>query len=372
FAILSYTYGYVTADLISVVHVANKGEMLPITVQLNNPTIFPVSNLTIYLTYMNSFSSKKYKKELSVSLDRKSKTNVTCNIFSEYSGNLEISISGIRLYDYMKIFSFKKKQNDGIKVAILPYFHEIAENFITNRSRSIVESDYFSQVKSGDDPSEVFAIREYREGDRPQRIHWKLSVKQDQLMIKDFSDPLNCSVLTFVDFSIPKGRNKLVYMDALLECAASLSYSFLSKGQIHYFSWFDAKHGVCRRIRVMQEKDLFEVLDGLLQAAPFTKDTGAFTAYMAEHPNDQYTDLFYVAGEMSDPQFDSMSMVRANAKNMIYLSNDGYDSDSDSNDQSGKHSPSEYMKNKTMELGIDLLPVDIGNLKASVEQLRLV
>jgi uncharacterized protein (DUF58 family) len=361
FALLCYLYGRVTAELASVVHVAGKGEMIPISIQLNNPSIFPISNLKIYLSYRNAYSSQKYKKEFTVSLDANTRTSVICNLLSEYAGNLEISLKGIRVYDYLKLFSLKKKLKGELKVAILPCFYELPENDITNRHAWMIESDYYSSVKSGDDPSEVFEVREYREGDRLQRIHWKLSRKQDQLMIKEFSAPLNCSVLLFVNLCIPKGDNVFSFMDALLECALSLSYSFIVKGQMHYFTWYDEGHGACRRIRVVQEKDLFEAVDGLLQAIPYTESTDDLSAYLAEHPNDQYTNLFYVTGEVSETRLDSLSVLKAFTRQMIYVR------DSSAGE---KAMPVDVIQ-RSNEMGMGLWSIDIQNVKRDLELLRL-
>ena len=41
-----------------------------------------------------------------------------------------------------------------------------------------IESDRYSPVRAGDDPSELFGLRDYREGDPLRNIHWKLSVKK--------------------------------------------------------------------------------------------------------------------------------------------------------------------------------------------------
>jgi hypothetical protein len=118
FGLLSYMYGKIKAELVSVAHIVNKGEAMPISVQLNNPTIFPISNLKIYLTYKNSYSSKKYTKEFLVSADARSKSSVICNLYSDYAGNMEISLKAIRVYDYLKLFSLKRK----LKIIILYTF----------------------------------------------------------------------------------------------------------------------------------------------------------------------------------------------------------------------------------------------------------
>lgn len=371
FALLSYVYGMLRVELVSQVHVANKGEMIPLAVQIHNPTIFPASGIQLIITYRNSFSGKIYKKEFMVSADARTRATVTMNLMSEYAGNLEITLSKIKVYDYLKLFSLRRRLRGELKIAILPVLHEIADDELLNRSRIQLESDYFSTIKSGDDPSEVFTIREYREGDRPTRIHWKLSMKQDQLMIKEFSEPLNCSMLIFANLSVALEEDVLIYMDALMECALSLSYSFLLKGQIHYFSWYDGKHGCCRRVRVVSEKDLFEAVDGLLQTGPYSGGIDSMTAYLAEHPNDQYTDLFYVTGEVDRPQLDSLSLIKANIRQIIYVNDTAKYSEVRNGSLRIRLPIAEEVMNKIGELGIGLLSVDTGNVSGNLEGLKL-
>lgn len=51
--------------------------------------------------------------------------------------------------------------------------------------------DIYDGKKSGTDVSEVFGLREYREGDTLQSIHWKLSGKMHQLIVREFGRPVN-------------------------------------------------------------------------------------------------------------------------------------------------------------------------------------
>ncbi len=363
FALLSYIYGMVKADMVSAAHIVNKGDAVPIIIQLHNPTIFPISNLKIYLNYKNAYSTESFTKEFVVSIDGRTRTSVTFNIVSEYAGNLVISLKAIRVYDYLKLFSLKRRLKGEVKAAVLPYYYELLENDFDTRPTTLVESDYYSPYRSGDDPSEVFAIREYREGDRQQRIHWKLSRKQGQLMIKEFSDPLNCSVLLLANLSVPQGENILFFIDALLECALSLSYTFLLHGQLHYFSWYDMKLGECKRVRVEREKDLYEAVDGLLQSLPYTETTDALTGYLAEHPHEQYTDMLYITGELSEERMDLISIIKAQAKQLIYVCG--------GRDKEGIMAIPEEALLKFGEMGINLWPIDATNIKRDIEQVRI-
>lgn len=362
FGLLSYLFGKIRAELVSAAHIVNKGESVPITLQIYNPTIFPISNLKVYITFKNAYSKEKQSKEFQISVDGRTKAFVTFNLLSDYAGNLIISLKGIRIYDYLKLFSLKKKLKGEIRAAVLPYYYELSESCLPCRHSILVESDNYSPYKSGDDPSEVFAIREYREGDRLQRIHWKLSRKQGQLMIKEFSNPMNCSVLLLINLYVPSGENVLYFLDAILECSLSLSLTFLMKGQLHYFSWYDIKNNCCRRIRISQEKDLYEAVDGLLQAMPYTETTDALTAYLAEHPNEQYTDLYYVAGEVSTTRLDMLSIIKAQTRQIIYINNEQITGDVEL--------PADLLE-RSNEMGIDLWPVDITNVKNDMELVRV-
>ncbi len=363
FAQLSYLYGKLKAEMVSVVHVAKKGEAIPVSIQLNNPTIFPASGIKIHLTYGNAYSEQLYKKSFFVSVDANTKASVTLNLYSEYAGNLEVSLKAIQVFDYLKLFSLKKRKKTQLTVAVLPVYYELPDHqFFALRSNS-AESDYYSAVKSGDDPSEVFSIREYREGDRPQRIHWKLSQKQDQLMIKEFSDPLNCSVLLFVDLCVPREMNTLQFMDALLECSLSLSYSLLMSGHLHYFVWYEEEHRICRRIRIAQEKDLFEAVDGLLHVMPYAAGTDALGAYQAEYPKEQYLNMILITGEQPKRYSQILAQLRAESRQVICLG--------DFDNQPGtKYMPGEVIR-RYSDTGISFASVDTRHVQRDLEELKL-
>lgn len=371
FAILCYVYGRLSFELISVVHVAGKGETIPISVQIHNPTIFPVSVLSISITYFNSFSDqlKENRQVFYISVDSRSTTNATFNLKSDYAGNIIISLSKVRIYDYLKIFSLKKKNLGEIKVAVLPNYYELTEDYF-ELSRMQIESDYYSNVKSGDDPSEVFAIREYREGDRLQRIHWKLSLKQDQLMIKEFSDPLNSSVVIFADLASQGRDDTPEIIDSILECVLSFSYSFILKGYIHYLAWYDKFQGSSRRVRISTEKDIYEAIDGILGCGPYNQDTDLAAAYYAEYPNDQYTDLFFITNIITNKKLDSLIFIKAMDRQIFYVSKGAGMPVRSSSATPQDITIDPVLEKKIYETGINLFFLDSEDLKTNLESLK--
>jgi hypothetical protein len=363
FGLLSYCYGKVRAELVCITHVAGKDGKIPVSIQLINPTIFPLSFLKIYISYQNAYAPTKFKKTICVSLDYKTKTSVIFHMTSQYAGNMEITLEGIRIYDYMKLFSLRRKLENKIKVAILPSYYELEDHQILQRNIYMTENDNYSPDRKGDDPSEVFDIREYREGDRLQRVHWKLSMKQNQLMMKEFSDPINCRELLFINLNDGMGDFLLQSIDSILEGALSLSYSLIMKRHAHYLAWYDVEHRICRRVCVCKEKDLFDAVDGLLQAKPYKESVDVMSVYLAEHLHEQYSELFFISNNISVPHIESVSEVKAYNRHVIYMHGDS--------NQDFSRMVEEEMQKSYKDIGVKVYSMLMGNVKNGMEQLSV-
>ena len=368
FVTLCLIHRLIKAELTSTAHVVTKNEEIPITLTLDNPTFLPIYAIKVYITYNNDFSSKKYQKEYMVAIDGKSRTSITYNFMSEFSGIINISLKKIRCYDPLKLFSLKKRCNEQVKIAVLPNFYDIEEDIVSRKNKSSIESDNYSDTKRGDDPSEVFAIREYREGDRPSQIHWKLSSKQEQLMVKEFSDPLNCSILIFLDFTIQKGRDRLKYMDGLIESALSISYNLLIKKETHYFSWFDSRLGACMRIKISSDKDFYEAAGGILEALPVDENDNTLGNYMAEYGNEQYSQMFLITGEISQAIIEELTIFPSFTKQVLYI--EGNKVKSPRREPDIKDQAVEYIK-RLDGLEIDLIPINIKTMSKDIQELKL-
>lgn len=70
----------------------------------------------------------------------------------------------------------------------------------SDRSSVELDSDEYSMRHPGDDPSETFALREYVPGDRVRSIHWKLTEKTGEVIVRQLGlrsiIPFYCSWTT--------------------------------------------------------------------------------------------------------------------------------------------------------------------------------
>ena len=87
----------------------------------------------------------------------------------------------------------------------------------------------YAADRPGDDPSELYDIREYRAGDRISRIHWKLSERGEEVYVKEGGLPLDQSPFLAVD----PARADDDRAETVLTEAFSLSRHFAFSGVCH-------------------------------------------------------------------------------------------------------------------------------------------
>ena len=107
------------------------------------------------------------------------------------------------------------------------YFGRMAQTESSNAS--------YDQNKKGRDESEVFDLREFRRGDAMRTVHWKLSARFDDLVVREASRPVNSR--TILVFGGIMGANENEEARAALNSTASLfvgiSQSLLHQGVTH-------------------------------------------------------------------------------------------------------------------------------------------
>ena len=125
------------------------------------------------------------------------------------------------------------------EVMVSPVGYDIS-GIVQYSDRVNDESDVFSENRPGDDPSEVFDLREYFPGDKINRIHWKLSSKKNDFIVKEYSLPIDVPCAVFLDLrSYYSNDYILPVFDTLIETFLSLSHFLLDNERRHSVIYFD-------------------------------------------------------------------------------------------------------------------------------------
>lgn len=232
----------------------------------NNTTFLPISKVKCILSLKNLLTGEEERQEIYFSIKGKDQEHVYWDMKSEFCGNIKIRLEKVICYDYFGIFANTNYSEVSTNMLVLPdTFYigiDLLQSEIENR-----ESAVYSTAQKGLDNSEVFGIKEYIPGDNLKNIHWKLTSKFDELIVKELSVPIDNSILVLLETSIPIGevRELPEVSDAMMEAFVSVSRSLLENQYIHSVGWFDHKVENLLIDEVNSMDDLSSLLRGLLE-----------------------------------------------------------------------------------------------------------
>lgn len=185
----------------------------------------------------------------------------------ETCGMAEITLESVRVYDFLGVFYRRIKGGQAAGVRVMPEFAPVPLE-ITRRTREFqADAQEFSAEKKGDDPSETYQVRAYRERDFLKDIHWKLSAREGKLMVKERGFPLGCVILLYMD--CPEGKRTAEGISHMLETAASLSITLISEACIHMAAWYDEAGERMVTWRISDEESAWEMVWNLMDMKPY-------------------------------------------------------------------------------------------------------
>lgn len=219
---------------------AAKNESFDVQLCITNRSFMPIGKAEAFIEYYNVFNSQINSIELHFPIQPNNSQRVTFQLSSKFCGTVKIRTAYVNIYDPLRIFKFRIGKNSSESIAILPEGHDIS-GFVSQSIRLNEESSVYSEHRPGDDPSEVFDLREYNQGDKLNRIHWKLSSKKDEFIVKDYSFPIDSPAVIFLDLMFKeKSEYTLPVFDTLAEALVSVSQFLIENERIHSVVYYDA------------------------------------------------------------------------------------------------------------------------------------
>lgn len=254
-----------------------------ITLSIENRSRFlPLTKGIAKVRYENTFSGEKGKLKIRFSVDTGKKRDRRIPVVMNNCGNVAITVEKVRIYDYLNIFAWTiGKHFETQNILVLPPMKEMYLGRDRWYNETNEDSDRFSLYKKGDDPSEIFDIRDFMDGDKIQRIHWKLSSKTGNLMVKEGSLPLTKAVHIFMDLCVLGEKEERDHnVNLLVQGAYSISMFMIEHGIPQVFIWHDKKNGVIREYSVEQEEELYWMFQELFKSRITTVPNELLEAYM--------------------------------------------------------------------------------------------
>lgn len=246
-----------------------QGESFQIRAELENAGFFPVPRTAVRLAVRVFPEREELLLTGKLMLNGGERGSLCFQLDGSHCACLEIRPDRLVVTDLLGIFqcSCRIDREEITRLFVLPGALR-AEPKLPEGQGALLQ-DNGDRERRGFDSPDVSEIRSYRSGDSLKRVHWKLSARQDALLVKELSEPVKKLTWLYLNLqessTMPEVRRSPERWDHFLERAASVSASLLNVRGEHMVFWVDSICGKVVRCRVGEETDLQEMLCALLR-----------------------------------------------------------------------------------------------------------
>jgi hypothetical protein len=213
--------------------VAEKHEECAVGLYLQNHFLFPVSPIRIIGDFQSRHENETRfsKKILMTDVPPLSSSVVQLPFSLPFRGEYTVRIYEVCVFDLLKLFKLRRKLQLTVRLIILPR----QKTPVDSGKETDTDLESPSSIITSHRTNMFNSLREYREGDSIRQVHWKLTAKQDELVVKQTEQSLNNSAVVFCDFSADFSSGADSFMtrrmiDAVLETGLAVTKKILLEG----------------------------------------------------------------------------------------------------------------------------------------------
>ena len=260
---------------------------------INTRNVVPVLRGEVNVTSYNRLTMERKTVSVVSGFTKKPKT-LAFSFESRHCGGVEIGVNTVEIFDPFGLWKKTLRPSLTSVITVLPDTFDVhlqlAHGNLPNQ-----DSVEYAQGRTGNDLSEIFAIREYQEGDSIRNIHWKLSGKYDDLMVKLASLPLENSMLLLLETDM-QGEEDVQpdAFDVLAEIYMTVSQNLIDNEISHKAGWYDHEMQRMFLFEVNEEADLHGMMVKSLSASRKAAGSNALARYLEEFGQVEQAHVVYI------------------------------------------------------------------------------
>lgn len=251
---------------------SEKGTRFELIINVKNRFILPCVPMELVCDLPDEDTGLAAEKKIYVTLPPLGKAKLAMNCMNRYRGKYSFSVKKISVVDPLRIIRVSKKGKSVMNAVFVPrklnipdvsFFCE-SENFIAKRQSAADNKEDFSHV------------RDYIPGESVQLVHWKLTAKQGDLMLKQFDSVFDRKALILCDFGCSRERDALLCADTIIETAIAFAKTFLDENIFTDVEFGETAECSCRVTNQSEFVSFFELMSVI---SPKT-EVGGFTSLL--------------------------------------------------------------------------------------------
>lgn len=238
----------------------SKGKNTTGIIRITNKSMLPMFRIFAKIQVKNRLTKETDEMYLPVCILPNTRTETPFHMNAQYCGYIDITVDAVYMMDWIGFIPWKVPQDVKKHMAVLPDTFE-PHVYVQLSAERTDDAENWSDVKKGNDQSELFALREYVPGDNIKQIHWKLSAKKNQTIIKESSLPVEKSMMLFWNKNVK--LSTAAEMDAMAESIASIGQTIINQGIPFVLGWTDG--GNCVYETIDYEEQLLQAIPRMLK-----------------------------------------------------------------------------------------------------------
>ncbi|MBR6897251.1 MAG: DUF58 domain-containing protein [Lachnospiraceae bacterium] len=178
-----------------------RNAQITIKLTLKCDAFLPVMRSLVKVVIENQFHRQPETYYFGCGIPAGKPAQAVLDIRSMLCGAINISATEVEIWDYTGMFSLKRPVSESATVIVNAPYTEM--DISTEAIGGAGLTELVEQDTKGNDSSQVIDTRDYRQGDKPNRIHWKLSTKLERLIVKEYGAISSNDVLVLVELYRP-------------------------------------------------------------------------------------------------------------------------------------------------------------------------
>lgn len=299
-----------------------RGEKLKINIEVANNSYLVVSDFYVVVEYRYNNTGKKYENIHKISVGSQDKTELCDEVRLINVGELTVDCEKSYIYDPLRLFRFKIRKNDeNRKILVMPVLNEPDYYALYNPLDDVSDATEYSKKKKGEDSSEIFDVRNYIQGDALNRVHWKLSAKEEELLVKEFSLPISSSNCILVELHRPENEDARFNLNGIFELVYAIGNLACVKEKKFKLAFYSVQSENLQVFDVLSYEELVEIIRNLIKEKAYEGNL-ALENYLVSDISD-VEKLFYITDKIDEGVYELEDNLQVSA--YIYAVNGSKD-----------------------------------------------
>ena len=271
---------------------ATRNGILNVIITTNYKGFVPLLNCELKLTYENMYYPHPEPQEFIFPAEAKRSGEFTLPFSVTKAGMVALKITSIDITDYLHLYTFTKPLSINLEIPVTPK-DVSAPVFPRKRVAASANDGDPSEVNTvgGERTQDIKELREYRAGDRLKDVHWKLTAKTDEMMIRQFEEIKELYYLVFPILKSPKlsentenaGDSDKDPLQDTLEVFLAIGKDLIREREPFSVAIYHSEDNTFTMRIVTEEEDLYSALYELYRC-PLEGYENAYDTYVKNNP----------------------------------------------------------------------------------------